>query len=154
MASSAQARSRVIWSIQRLAVGGRYLDVARLRIKLHLRAIITGQQTVSEWCWLDTGAPFSIIPLAMHSGRLAWQPLAGMQTRWAGQACDLGVIDVWLPAGTRKGAAGPFPMLAKFARSDPPGGPLPILLGLEFLLTHQAHLNLRPPPTGGVIRIP
>lgn len=48
----------------------------------------------------------------------------------------------------------PLSLLAKFARSDPPGSPVPVLLGLESFLTHQAELTLRPPPQHGVLRLP
>ncbi len=152
--SSPGARTRVLWSVQSVQLAGRTLEVARLRVKLHLRSALAGQQTIAEWAWLDSGAPFSVIPRAIHQGRLRWQALAGVQTIWAGQACDLGTIEVWPPGRRRAQPQGPFPMLAKFARSDPPGGPIPVLLGLEFLLTHQARFELRPPPTGWAIHIP
>jgi hypothetical protein len=45
-------------------------------------------------------------------------------------------------------------LLAKFAHSDPPGPPVPVLLGLEFFLTHQAELNVLLPPQHGIIRLP
>jgi hypothetical protein len=45
-------------------------------------------------------------------------------------------------------------LLAKFAPSDPPGDPVPVLLGLEFFLAHQAEFNLRLPPQHGVIFLP
>jgi hypothetical protein len=151
---SARATTAIYWSIQPLVVAGQQLDVARLRVKLHLRAQLAGQQTLPEWAWLDTGAPFSVIPFYLHHQRLVWQPLAGVQVTWAGQPCDLGTLDIWLPTRQRGRPRGPFPILAKFARSDPPGDPLPLLMGLEFFLTHQAHFDVWPPPTGGTIRIP
>ena len=49
---------------------------------------------------------------------------------------------------------GPLSLLAKFARSDPPGPPVPVLLGLEFFLTHQAEFTLLLPPQHGIIRLP
>jgi hypothetical protein len=45
-------------------------------------------------------------------------------------------------------------MLAKFPQSDPPGDPVPALLGLEFLLTHRASLTLWRPPQRGSISVP
>ncbi len=45
-------------------------------------------------------------------------------------------------------------MFAKFARSDPPGPPVPVLLGLEFFLTHRAELQLFVPPRDGMILLP
>jgi hypothetical protein len=49
---------------------------------------------------------------------------------------------------------GPFSLLAKFPRHDPPGKPLPILLGLEFFYTHRASLSVFPSPQDGVIHLP
>jgi hypothetical protein len=45
-------------------------------------------------------------------------------------------------------------LLAKFARSDPSGPPVPVLLGLEFFLAHQAELLLFLPPRDGMIVFP
>jgi hypothetical protein len=49
---------------------------------------------------------------------------------------------------------GPFAMLAKFLRTEPPGNPPPFLMGLEFFLAHQAAFSLDPPPGQGAIRTP
>jgi hypothetical protein len=61
---------------------------------------------------------------------------------------------MWLATDPSSSLRGPLPLLAKFARSDPPGPPGPVLLGLEFFLTHQAELTLPPPPQHGSIRLP
>jgi len=45
-------------------------------------------------------------------------------------------------------------MLAKFPHSDPPGDLMPVLLGLEFFLTHHVELELLLPPQEGVMRLP
>jgi hypothetical protein len=45
-------------------------------------------------------------------------------------------------------------MLAKFARSDPPGNQIPVLLGLEFLLALQAATLIVPPPQQGTMSVP
>jgi hypothetical protein len=49
---------------------------------------------------------------------------------------------------------GPLSLLAKFARSDPPGDPVPVLLGLEFFLAHLAEFQLFLPPQDGRILLP
>jgi hypothetical protein len=38
--------------------------------------------------------------------------------------------------------------------SDPPGDPVPVLLGLEFFLAHQAEFHLPLPPQHGIFRLP
>jgi hypothetical protein len=45
-------------------------------------------------------------------------------------------------------------LLAKFPKSDPPGDPVPALLGLEFLLAYQAEFHLPLPPQDGALRLP
>ncbi|MBI1915329.1 MAG: hypothetical protein HYS12_11410 [Planctomycetes bacterium] len=143
----------ITWSVQQIPVGSRVLAVARLRLRLFFRSAPPRPRMRSERCWLDTGAPLSVIPFYIHHGRLSWQA-TGMQTTWAGQPCDLGEIDVWLPTRQRPTVRGPFPMLAKFPRSDPPGERVPVLLGLEFFLANQAGLLLGPPPQQGSIQLP
>jgi hypothetical protein len=104
--------------------------------------------------WLDTGAPLSVVPFAVQTMGLAWQPLAGLRTTWSGQPCAVGYTDIWLTDMLSGSPGGPFRVLAKFPRSDPPGLSVPVLLGLEFLLAHRASLNLPPPPRQGTIHIP
>ncbi|HYV35351.1 MAG TPA: hypothetical protein VE988_06585 [Gemmataceae bacterium] len=105
-------------------------------------------------CWLDTAAPLSVVPFRLHNRRLLWQKVPGVTTTWSGQKCDLGRLEIWLPTDQPPFLRGPIDLLAKFSRSDPPGPPVPILLGLEFFLTHQAKFDLRIPPTRNIIRLP
>jgi hypothetical protein len=79
--------------------------------------------------------------------------MTGIKTTWAGQPCDLGRVDIWLPIEQPPFFRGPFSLLAKFPRQDPPGDPVPILFGLEFFLTHQAEFQLLVPPRSGAIRL-
>ena len=80
--------------------------------------------------------------------------LAGIKSTWTGQRCDLGRVDVWLPIEEPPFLRGPFSLLAKFPHQDPPGDPVPILLGLEFFLAHQAEFHLLLPPQHNAIRLP
>jgi len=95
-----------------------------------------------------------VVPFHVHHQRLAWQPIPGIRTTWAGQSCDLGYIDVWLQTEQPPYLRGPFALLAKFPHTDPPGDLVPVSLGLEFFLTHQAECTLLPPPQRSTIRFP
>jgi hypothetical protein len=150
----ASATSRVDWSILQVSLSLLTLPIARLKVPLYFGTAPPGPQSPRDLCWLDTGAPISIVPFHVHHQRLAWQPIPGITTTWAGQPCDLGRVDVWLSTEQLPYLRGPFALLAKFPRSDPPGDLVPVLLGLEFFLTHQAELTLLPPPQRGAIRIP
>jgi hypothetical protein len=103
---------------------------------------------------LDTGAPLSVVPFHVHNQRLTWQLIPGISVTWAAQPCDLGRIDVWFTTDQRPSLRGPYTLLAKFARSDPPGDLMPVLLGLEFFLTHQAEFSMFLPPHHSVISLP
>ena len=141
--------------IRPVIVSGMTLAVARfLEVSLSLATTSTGQPDSKQSAWLDTGAPLSVIPFHIQQKGLHWQPIPGIQVTWSGQRCDLGRIDVWLPTDQSPQLRGPFSLLAKFPRSDPPGDDLPILLGLEFFLTHQAEFHLLSPPQQGIIRLP
>jgi hypothetical protein len=94
-----------------------------------------------------------VVPFHIHHQRLPWRPL-GVQATWAGQVCDLGAIDVWFATTDGATVRGPFSVVAKYARGDPPGDPVPVLLGLNFLLAYQASLALDPPPGHGRIELP
>ena len=83
-----------------------------------------------------------------------WQSIPGIKATWCGQPSDLGRIDFWLPVDQPSRLRGPMSLLAKFPHSDPPGDPVPVLLGLEFLLAHQSEFNLPLPPQQGLILLP
>lgn len=142
------------WSIQLVSLSSLTVPSARLEVELFLRTAQPGLQVVAEQAWLDTGAPLSVIPFHVHNRRLDWKPIPGVRMTWAGQACDLGSIDIWLPTEQQPAIRGPFTLLAKFARSDPAGDPVPILLRLEFFLSRQAGMSLPAPPHQGVISVP
>jgi hypothetical protein len=136
------------------SVCGVTLPVARLEVPLYLGPLPPSTQSPQDLCWLDTGAPISVIPFHVHHQRLTWQLLPGIKTTWAGQPCDLGRIDAWLATSSSPSLRGPFPLLAKFPRNDPPGNLVPVLLGLEFFLAHRAELQLFLPPQDGHILLP
>lgn len=151
---STSTTSPVEWFIQPAPVRALSVPVARLLVPLYLGSSPPGPSTAKETCWLDTGAPLSVVPFHVHNQRLAWQRIPGIQTTWSGQSCDLGRIDFWLTIDQPPSLRGPMALLAKFPRSDPPGSPVPVLLGLKFFLSHQAELTLLLPPQQGVIRLP
>jgi hypothetical protein len=152
--TSARAASRVEWLVRSVTVSGLTLAVPRLRIHLYLATASTGPPPAAESAWVDTGAPLSVIPFHVHQQGLRWQPIPGIRATWSGQPCDLGRIDVWLPVDQPPAVRGPFSLLAKVPRSDPPGDPVPVLLGLEFFLAYQAGFVLFPPPQDGRILLP
>ena len=151
---SAQTRTPVGWLIRPVSLRAVSFPVARLVVRLYFGTEPPGPETAREPCWLDTGAPLSVVPFHLHHQRLVWQPIPGVRTSWAGQPCDLGRIDFWLPTDQPPSLRGPLSLLAKFARSDPPGPLAPVLLGLEFFLTHKAEFELLLPPQDGSIRLP
>jgi hypothetical protein len=146
--------SRVEWVIQPVTVSGLTLAVPRLQVLLYLATASPGPPGAPRPAWVDTGAPLSVIPFHIQQKGLRWQPIPGIRATWSGQPCDLGRIDVWLPMDQPTSVRGPLSLLAKFPRSDPPGDPVPVLLGLEFFLAHQAEFQLLPPPQDGRILLP
>ena len=151
---SAPTTTPVDWSIQSVSIGGLTIPVARLNIPLFLGGPPATLHSPCDLCWLDTGAPVSVVPFHVHHGRLSWRPVPGVSTTWAGQPCDLGHVNVWLTTEQPPTVRGPFSLLAKFPRADPPGDLVPILLGLEFFFTHQADFDMVLPPKHSVIRLP
>jgi hypothetical protein len=149
-----QARTPVEWLIQSVALRAITFPLGRLVVQLYFGTERPGPETAQEPCWLDTGAPLSVVPFHLHHQRLVWQPIPGVRTSWSGQPCDLGRIDFWLPTDQPPYLRGPLSLLAKFAKSDPPGPPERILLGLEFFLSHGAELQLPLPPRDGSILLP
>jgi hypothetical protein len=150
---SMRATIPISWSIQRVVLPRLSLPIARLTVPLFLGLTPSISQGLPELAWLDTGAPLSVVPLHIHGRGLVWQRL-GVRSSWSGQPCDLGRIDIWLPTDQPPYLHGPFSLLAKFPRSDPPGSPIPLLLGLEFLLTYQTEFHLLCPPQQGTLMLP
>jgi hypothetical protein len=146
--------SSITWSISKLQVGNVTIPSARLEVEIFLPTLLPGLQIIAEQAWLDTGAPLSVIPFHVHNQRIAWKPIPGMQVSWAGQPCDVGTVDLWLPTDQPPSPRGPFTILAKFPHNNPPGKPVPVLLGLEFFLALQAGMSLLPPPQQSVIQLP
>jgi len=70
-------------------VGNLAIPSARLEIEIFLRSIMPGRQIMSEQCWLDTGAPLSVIPFHVHHQRAAWRPVPSVTLTWAGQTVTL-----------------------------------------------------------------
>jgi hypothetical protein len=153
--SAARRTSTVEWLAQPITVSGLTLAVSRLKVRLYLATTSGGPSSIVQPTWLDTGAPFSVIPFHVQQRQgPSWQPISGVQVTWSGQRCDLGRIDVWLATDQPPYLRGRFSLLAKFPRSDPPGDPIPVLLGLEFFLTHLAEFHLLSPPQQGSILLP
>lgn len=150
----AQTLTPVVWSVASISVRGLTIPVARVAVELFIDKIRPELDTGTETAWLDTGAPLSVVPYHIHHQRLLWRPIPGIQVTWAGQPCDLGRMDVWLPTDQPPQLRGPLSLLAKFPRGSPPGIRVPILLGLEFLLANQAELALPPPPGQGALLLP
>jgi hypothetical protein len=103
-------------------------------------------------CLVDTGAPFCVIPHTVHHPHdLLWQrvsdPASPRAATWFDVACDLGRVQVWLPApdGT---VLGPFSLIAKFPRGTPQifreqRIPVPVLLGLNFFADTRAEVQFQ-----------
>lgn len=130
-------------------VGQLSIPVARLIIDLALPAVQGGAMAIEE-CWVDTGAPLSVVPFDVHN-KLLWRR-TGATSLWMRDTCDVGEIDIWLPTGQGGGAVGPYRSLAKFPRSVTRPR-IPILLGLQFFIAHQAEMLIRPCPRDGAVTV-
>src|SRR5262245_54425690 len=132
------AAAELRWVVTALRLGGLTASIARLEVEIYLPLALPDSAQHLERGWLDTGAPLSVIPFDVHRHWLVWQPLPGVRVTWHGIPCDVGHIDVWLTDLTTAALRGPYTVLARFPHRDPPGRLVPVLLGLEFFLTHQA----------------
>lgn len=79
MAPPPPALAPVAWSIMHVSVSGVTLPEAQLEIPLHLGVPPPGPQSPRDLCWLDTGAPVSVVPFHVHHQRLAWQAIPGIK---------------------------------------------------------------------------
>ena len=114
-------------------------------------------------CLLDSGAPLSVVPWAIHQTYgFAWQPLPGPWpqgfTTWSGVPCVIGRMDMWAPVPASATLRGPLTFIAKFALATPARMPatLPVLVGLNFLADNLAetHFHCHTPPKAGSIILP
>jgi hypothetical protein len=154
MSPSASTVVEVKWLVRTLSLGGKVIQVARLRIDMLLPLVQLSAPRIAQGAWLDTGAPLSVVPWHVQQRGIGWQPDGSVQTTWMGQPSAMGHMDVWLADRSSGGLCGPFVLRAKFPFADPPGLPFPILIGLEFMLTHGVSFSLDPPPGSGVLRFP
>jgi hypothetical protein len=152
--SSTPATARDESVLQAVTLSGLSFPLGRLKVRLYLATASAVPPGVPREAWLDTGAPLTVIPFHVQQQGLRWQAIPGIRATWAGQPCQLGRIDVWLPIDQPPYLHGPLSVLAKFPQSDPPGDLVPSLLGLEFFLTHQAECHLLLPPQHGIIQLP
>jgi hypothetical protein len=65
---------RLEWLVQNKPVGSQTLKVARLQAFPEFPQLPSGQHSGVKKCWLDSGAPISIVPFHIHQ-HLLWQPL-------------------------------------------------------------------------------
>ena|SRR5207249_1653105 len=151
---SSHTSTPIPWSVQTVSFPGVSFPLARLSFQLFGSTTLPSRRVVSIDCWLDTGAPLSVVPFHVHNQRLSWRPLPGVHATWSGQPCHLGHVEIWLPTEQPPYIRGPLSLLAKFAHSDPPGTPVPVLLGLEFFLTHRAEFHMLLPPQSCALTVP
>jgi hypothetical protein len=66
---SARASTAVNWSIQPVSLNAISFPVARLLVQLYFGTERPGPQSAQESCWLDTGAPLSVVPFNRRAGQ-------------------------------------------------------------------------------------
>ena len=108
-------------------------------------------------CIVDSGAPFSVIPFSLWSGRNlnydnrgdVLYPLGSSQSapeplEWRGIRCFVGRTYVHLVDANQSTIAGPFILEGKFATISHPDANIEkiAVLGLNFLEDNSRHLHL------------
>src|SRR5262249_14017991 len=141
------------WFVRTVYLGGLPVPIARLRTEVSLPTTRLRFPRITEWGWLDTGAPLSMIPFPAQTQSLIWRPLPGVRTTWAGQPCDVGHIDIWLPDLASSALRAPFSLLPKLPHRDPPRAPAATLLGRELQIARHADLALLSHPQPGILLI-
>ena len=145
--------SHIQWLIEPAPLDGVSIPSVRLSLETHFLTA-TGRW-LPQQCWLDTGAPLTVIPHYVYAGyrfRVNEIPLdvkSAAKLKWLKVPCKLGWIQVRLPiVGKPESLTRPFSILTKLPRRDPPwsADPVPVIVGLQFLLACRAELALGPPP--------
>jgi hypothetical protein len=130
------------------------------RAFVEVRFIVPGGGQIPFECFVDPGAPFSVVPYSLwHVRRLTWTCLGRQLTRpgkrqhgaltWQGVACELGSTSVYLldlATGIRNG---PYSLTAKFVRQRLPSLESAAILGMNFLADNDLRLLLD--GTGGAM---
>ena len=138
-------------------------SIVAVRLWVELCFPCSAGKTLLRKCLLDSGAPLSVVPLAIHQTySFVWKPVPGPWPRgftsWLGVPCAIGEMEVWAPTAPLSGLQGPFKFAAKFALATPAKAtaPLPILLGLNFLADHLAETMFQcyAMPQAGSILLP
>jgi hypothetical protein len=139
------------------------IAIPALRLWVELGFTRQSSPPLLRKCLLDSGAPLSVIPYAIHhTHSFSWKPLPGAWptgfSSWLGVPCLVGLIEAWAPIADAPFLNGPWTFIAKFAQANPPNMPanLPILLGLNFLADHKAGIAIQncTLPTAGSILLP
>jgi hypothetical protein len=128
----ASATSAVDWSILPVSLKNLIVPIARLEVPLFLGTPPPAPHSPWDLCWLDSGAPLSVVPFHVQHQRLAWQPIPGIRTTWAGQPCDLGRIDVWLQTEQPPTREAPFRCWPNFLKAIRPATSYPYCLDWNF----------------------
>lgn len=129
-----------------------------------LRAFVTIEiGSVRPLCFLDTGAPFSIVSHSVAQ-RIAWRLLGNALFHqgkpapldWQRVPCDFGETDLVVldPFGTSRTAA--CRLVGKFAKARHPVLENYVLLGMNFLLDNNLTLTLHGTPEmpQGLLSVP
>jgi hypothetical protein len=137
-------------------VSDRNVPVTGFRALASAQFLAVDGSQVDFSCIMDLGAPFCVIPFSLWHGRsLAWHMLGSQLSavsgkslpgalEWQGVPCDLGETVVFLtdlPTGLQ---AGPFLVVAKFARKAQARSSVEkaAILGLNFLADNSTGLEL------------
>ncbi len=129
-----------------------------------LRAFVTIQiGPLRPLCFLDTGAPFSIVSYAVAQ-QIRWKRLGSslfhqgkpVPLDWQGIPCDFGEAEIVLihPSGNERTAV--CRLIGKFAKARHPALENYVLLGMNFLPDNNINLTLRSTPGAlqGLLSIP
>lgn len=119
--------------------------------------------TVDYDCFVDIGAPFSVLPYSLwHDRRVQWRKLGSILTlvgssprpvpdalEWQGAPCDLGETEVYLIDTVSRVQTGPHRVVGKFVRQRMRSDlEFAAILGVNFEIDNNIQLVL-PGPAGG-----
>ena len=114
-------------------------------------------------CFVDTGAPFSIVTVTVAQ-RIRWQPLGaafvaqGISSPidWQGIPCDFGETNITLHDPATATRSRPLRLAGKFARARHPVLEGFVILGMNFLADNSIDFVLHgvPGSASGMLSVP